>query len=618
MAETFKPFFSIPYFLMSFGNDGVKNSVPEKENTEKITFSGAGKRLSMAFSRMLPPPSVKETETTVTVILHGFPVIDGRAGRPGLLDEMASKEKPEKEAVKKFDGEFLFIHFNKKTGKLFAVNDRFTAMPFFYHVGNDGNLTASVYFTCLWRYLSSAGQLQINKEAFFEFLWFQRLFGTKTYAADASFLPDASIMEYDGSGPVKIENYWKRNYEKSPLSLNAHAEKMAELTKKSVRWKTADEKRYGHFLSGGMDSRSVLAAFDRNFPICFTATIGENRELRTARDIALTKGTQHLALELDPEHYGRILLPSVEVIGGMYNYDHGLFYGFNEAVASRADVCFHGHGFDYMFQGMYIPGRNLCFQGRTLYYRTMMEPPENLIEYFIENASYRIKRANIWQYISGDKKAALKEFQHESVNEILKRGKELTSDRFDLWEYLTFHHLSRHYSYPNHASIATFAEQRTVSFINELFDLYLTLPTAHRFNGKIEKKCLMLLDKRLANIWSANTNLPVTASCLKQTIYQLAGFAKRRIFPEKQDADKEWAERTWPTRDYALRNQQSLKDAVKKLCASDTLECLGFFDMPKLRNDFSRWLEGENIPGMSGDLVQTVLTLGTFLNMKNQ
>ncbi|OGV35323.1 MAG: hypothetical protein A2020_06275 [Lentisphaerae bacterium GWF2_45_14] len=616
MAEQFKSVFSIPYFLMSFGDD--TGACPLKEKGKKLSFSGAGKRLSIDFSGVLPAPSVRETEKTVSVIIAGFPVIDEIAGRGGLLDELASKPKPEANFIRKIDGEFLFIHFDKSSGKLFIVNDRFTSMPLFYHIDSAGKtLTASPYFTCLWRYLSATNQLRIEKEAFFEFLWFQRLFGTKTYAKDAYFLPDASILEF-GSGPVRIENYWKRNYEKSRLSLNDHSHRMAELTKKSVRWKTEDGKRYGHFLSGGMDSRSVLAAFEDNFPVCFTATVGENRELRIAREIAITKGSQHLALELDEEHYGKILRPSVEVIGGMYNYDHGLFYGFNEAVNTRADVCFHGHGFDYMFQGMYIPGKNLNFQGRTLYYRTMMEPPEDLTNFFIENASYRIKKANIWKYIAEDKKLALREFQQASINGVLERGKELTSNRFDLWEYLTFHHLSRHYSYPNHASIATFSEQRTISFINELFDLYLTLPAEHRFNGRIEKKCLQILDKRLAHIWSANTNLPVTASCLKQTLYQIAGFAKRRIFPERQDADKEWAERTWPTRDYALRNQETLKNAVKSLCSSDTLDSLGFFDMTKLKKDFPKWIDGENVEGVSGDLVQTVLTIGTFLNMKNQ
>jgi hypothetical protein len=156
-------------------------------------------------------------------------------------------------------------------------------------------------------------------------------------------------------------------------------------------------------------------------------------------------------------------------------------------------------------------------------------------------------------------------------------------------------------------------EQRTVSFINELFDLYLSLPAEQRFNGKIEKKCLKILDKKLAGIWSANTNLPVTASCWTQTLYQLAGFVKRRIFPEKQDPDKEWAERTWPSREYALRNQPLLQKAVKELLDSNVLEILEFLDIDRIRSEFTSWMDGKNINGISGDLVQTVLTMGTFL-----
>jgi hypothetical protein len=158
-------------------------------------------------------------------------------------------------------------------------------------------------------------------------------------------------------------------------------------------------------------------------------------------------------------------------------------------------------------------------------------------------------------------------------------------------------------------------EQRTVSFDNELFDLYLSLPVKHRFNGKIEKRCLEILDNDLAKIWSANTNLPVTASCWKQTAYQIAGFIKRRIFPENQNLE-EWAERTWPTRDYALRKEKVLREVVKSLCQSGTLEQLDFLDMDKLRRDFPRWIDGERIEGISGDLVQTILTMGTFLEQE--
>lgn len=469
-----------------------------------------------------------------------------------------------------------------------------------------------MFFSNLWECLKKENSLKFSQTSFFEFLWFQRLFGVKTLAENTFFLPDASALLLSPDGELNISRYWRRSYEKSIFSLKNHAYIMSELMKESVRQKTSDGKRYGHFLSGGMDSRSVLAAFNENPPVCFTATIADNREQRIARKIARAKGAEHVFLQLDPEQYGRILKPSVRVTGGMYNYDHGLFFGFNDAVKSRADVCFHGHGFDYMFQGMYIPGRSVSVFGHTLHLRKLVTPPEDLISYFIHNASYRIKGADVWAFVQKSKRTEYEEFQRNSIAEILSQGSKLTKDPHDLWEYLTFHHISRHYSYPNHASIATFAEQRTVSFFNDLFNLYLSLPVEHRFNGRIEKMCLSILDPKLAGIWSANTNLPVTASPWRQTLYQLAGALKRRILRQKEK--ETWEERTWPSREHALRNQATLKSAVLELCANDTLEQLEFLDLAKVKSDIRRWVQGEDVPGVSGDLVQTILNIGTFLN----
>jgi asparagine synthetase B (glutamine-hydrolysing) len=428
-----------------------------------------------------------------------------------------------------------------------------------------------------------------------------------------SYLPDASILEI-WNGQTKLTRYWQRNYQKSRRPFQVHAAQLADLVRQSIRRKTSDHQRYGHFLSGGMDSRSVLAAFTDNFPVCFTAAIAENRELRTARNIAQTKGATHVALELHPEHFGQIMKHSVQVCGGMYNYDNGLFYGFEDIVRANADACFHGHGFDYMFQGMYIPAHNLVVGGHTLYLRFPRPPAGDLAQFFIANASYRTKRADIWRYILPERREALRDFQRASVEEILARGRKLTDNPFALFEYLTFHHISRHYSYPNHASIATFTEQRTVSFDNDLFDFYLALPTAQRFNGKIEKAALKILDPRIARIWSANTNLPVTASCWRQTAYQLAGAVKRRIIPEPRKP--EWMERTWPSRDDATRQQETLRRALRAVFASGILDSLDFLDLRLLGDEMGRWADGENLPHISGDFIQAILSVGILLRQR--
>jgi asparagine synthetase B (glutamine-hydrolysing) len=606
----FNPEFILPELILKCSPVGANEPSEQKKYDHKVTAENSEFRFSFEYSNVNPTPVKFEDGKFITLFL-GAPIVGDGIDHHAALALISDETGINKDKLQALNGEFLIIRFDKETSELVIANDRFTSFPLFYHHDRKTkSFFASIYFSSLWDFLKKSNKLEIDHNAFFEFYWLQRLLGTKTFAKNTFFLEDASRLSFHYD-KLNIQRYWQRDYRKSEKSLAKHSHMMADFVRQSVARKTSDQKRFGHFLSGGMDSRSVFAAFAEEPPVCFTATIGENREFRKAAEIAAVKNAKHIGLELDPEHFGKIYRHSTRVIGGMYNYDHGLFYGFDNAVKEHADVCFHGHGFDYMFQGMYIPKRNVKVAGRQLYVNFLKELPEDLVTYFINNASYRIKRADVWAFVNDSRKDELKEFQRASIAEILEKGKQITENQNDLWEYLTFHHISRHYSYPNHASIATFAEQRTVSFDNDLFNLYLSLPVEHRINGKIEKACLKILDPAIAKIWSANTNLPVTASCWTQTAYQLAGFIKRRIIPEEEKP--EWQERTWPERQDALREQDLLKQAINDLCVSDTLEQIDFLDIGKIRKDIPKWLDGENVPGVSGDLVQTILTMGTFL-----
>ncbi len=612
MVDTveFQPGFNIPHFLLVISeDDGGKLFFPG-QGCESRTFVSAEKRLTVESSGLASPPLVSDTKKALTLVF-GAPICEGRINRQKCA-ELFSRELKGSSALD-LDGEFLVIRFGKTDASLKIVNDRFNSVPLYYFIDPEKRIfCCSPYFGSVWKFLKGNRLLKINQEALFEFLWFQRLFGIKTLARDALYMPDASVLSLVG-WKLSTERYWSRTYRKNSDSLRENAHRLADLVRKSVGIKAGDGRRYGHFLSGGMDSRSVLGAFGKNLPTCFTVGVSDNREVRTARRIAETKGAPHIYLPLHPEHYGMIREAAAAICGGLYNYDHALFLGYGEAVKRHADVCFNGYGFDFMFQGMYIPGRNVRIGGRTLYLRFMSPLPENLVEYFINNASYRIKDADIWNYIVEKRRQALQDFQFHSINHIYHLGSKLTDDRNDLWEYLTFHHITRHYSYPNVLALGSFSEPRIISFTNDIFSLYLSLPAKQRFNGAIEKEALKILDPRLARIRSANTGLPVTASCWTQTGLQLAEAAKRRLFCRKDW--EEWTERTWPSREYALRNQASLKNAVIAMMRSGIFETLDFLDMKKLGEDIPRWLEGKKVPGVSGDLVQTLATIGTFLKL---
>jgi asparagine synthetase B (glutamine-hydrolysing) len=612
MTIPFIPEFTIPRFLLEVRLGPGADIPPLAEDVPVLGMtSGPGGRCEIRSANVHPTPTVWETPDAWFVVL-GRPMVGGKFDPKGAVAASWREARFDDTALRELNGEFLFLVFDKSRGRLHVVNDRYTAIPFYYLI-RDGRLVGSPYFSDLWTAAGRLGERRLDRAGLLEFLFFQRVLGSKTYLRDGKFLPDAQVMEFDAEG-VRLHPYWQRDYTKSRANLADHADRMAELVRQSIGRKTQDGRRWGHFLSGGMDSRTVLAGFERDFPTCFTATVGENRELRTARQIAETKGSPHLGLVLDEEHYGRIREAAVRISGGMYNYDHCLFLGFQAAVRERAEVCFHGYGFDYMFQGMYIPTQPLRLAGHGLYLQRMKPLPADLVGYYLDQVSYRIKGADVAAYLLPAERRACRETLQAGVEAVLARGKTLTENPHDLWEYLTFHHLSRHYSYPNIAGMAAMAEQRVVAFDNDLFALYLSLPVTHRFDGRIEKECLKRLDPRLAAIWSANTNLPVTASHWRQTLYQVVGGIKRRIVREPERP--EWCERTWPSRDHALRQQETLQLAVRELLADDTLAMTGFLDLEKLRRDIPRWMDGEKVFGMSGDLVQTLLTLGTFLAQK--
>ena len=57
----------------------------------------------------------------------------------------------------------------------------------------------------------------------------------------------------------------------------------------------------------------------------------------------------------------------------MYNQFSPIFSGNRDKISPIADVFFHGHGLDYMFQGMYLPSRPIRLFGKNTYYKKIID-----------------------------------------------------------------------------------------------------------------------------------------------------------------------------------------------------------------------------------------------------
>src|SRR5208282_915392 len=114
-------------------------------------------------------------------------------------------------------------------------------------------------------------------------------------------------------------------------------------------------------LSGGLDSRMVLAAATKEFT-AFTVCESENREVRLAREVARAKGCRHIVLPRSADHYLRILDKAVELSDGLYAFVHAHFINLFDRIREESDVVLHGLYLDN-FHGSNHPLRALKILG---------------------------------------------------------------------------------------------------------------------------------------------------------------------------------------------------------------------------------------------------------------
>jgi asparagine synthase (glutamine-hydrolysing) len=172
-----------------------------------------------------------------------------------------SYEEHGKDFIKRLNGSFVFIICDLKSEKVIIANDRFGLRVHYYAINNGNLLFASEAKAILQ---DETFKKELNDVAVAEFFSFGEFWGDKTFFRGINVLTPASILTYDGRD-LSIEKYWEFKCEPDyNLSENDVVEQLVTTFKKAVKIRMEDNLRYGVSLSGGLDSRCVVAAIDEN------------------------------------------------------------------------------------------------------------------------------------------------------------------------------------------------------------------------------------------------------------------------------------------------------------------------------------------------------------------
>lgn len=540
---------------------------------------------------------------TRKLCIAGHPFIGERI-EPDAFAQDYFSNAGKREFLREINGEFLLVDFGKTTGELRIVNSRF-ASPIFWYVYEDNWFLGSTSYTHLSHRLCQLGRYEINPLAFAEFFYFKRLFGEKTCDTRSRYLKPAHEIVLDKHG-FTVKPYWQLRYTPNRETLKNNARKLSDSIRQSIRRKSSDEQRYGLFLSGGLDTRTVLAHFEKP-PHCFTLTHQENRELAVARQLAQWKAAPHTWIQIQNGHYQNHLAESVLLRGSMYLPD-ALFLGHRERLKKDIDVLFAGYGFDYFFQGMYLPARMRTLFGKPTLFKTLDQLPEDLVLYFWDNISYRTKGPSFLDLIKPDKRDALLQAMRQEIASLIAEAREISENPYEIWEFLSLGHISRHYTYGGQLNLMTQSEYRTLAYDNDLYDLYLSIPAHQRFDARVFRHALHMADPRFHHFISANHGYPAGYSSNQRAWCNLWERFKRKARLSRQSSFDIKRERTWLPPDQLLRTEFS--NQIQELKSDEFLDTIPFLDRDTLKHNITQW-ENEQLNG--DQLFLTLLSSRIFL-----
>lgn len=506
------------------------------------------------------------------------------------------------------NGAFILIICDLRRKELVIINDRYGSRPLHYININHRLLFASEAKAILQ---DGALKKELNDEAVADYFSFGEIYGNKTFFKGIEVLPPASIFIYDGQS-ISIERYWDFNYEPDyRVSEDEWADQVVKAFREAVKIQTKDNLRYGIALSGGLDSRSVLGAIDkerREGLITFTFGLPGCDEAKIAEVISRIAGAKHIFIPISPNE---VLSPYPEQVvyltEGMFpiHTSHQLFAF--EKMKPYIDVFLNGAMIGELLGSsqLTIPLQKQVFRAKN---------DAELVE--ILNKRRRIFSDNaLAELLAADYYHRIKEIPLQSVKSSLPQGAGHPANKYD---YVITQNYIRRSMFMAGCYIAQNMVENVMSvYHNGIIDAILKIPPELRANYHIRRRFLKKLAPDLArapyNYTMIRADAPlilwkpalIYSQYAKQVLERLIWRVSReKIYLANK---RDYA----PVYEWLRVNQNWRKFARDTLLANDT--CLKDF----CQQEYIQTLIAEHETGKANHFhkINVLLTLELFLRM---
>jgi len=305
--------------------------------------------------------------------------------------------------ISKLRGMFAYAIWNSRKQELLVVRDRFGKKPLYF-----AELPNGFWFGSELKCLRAAGlPLTVDPDALRLYFQFTFIPDPRSPYKEVSKLPPGGWLKYRADGRLEQGRYWTLPMPtETPapgISEEQTCAEIRELFDESVRLRMISDVPLGAFLSGGIDSGSVVASMARQSkPPVKTFSIGfeeaEFNELPAAKLVAEEYGTEHHEILVRPD--------SVDLVSKLIHYFDEPFgdtaaiptYIVSQFAAEHVKVALTGDGGDELFSGY----ESLFLVDRARRFDRIPKPLRSSISWVADRLPYSAFGKNYLKMLSRD------------------------------------------------------------------------------------------------------------------------------------------------------------------------------------------------------------------------
>ncbi|MCX6717341.1 MAG: asparagine synthase (glutamine-hydrolyzing) [Candidatus Taylorbacteria bacterium] len=419
---------------------------------------------------------------------------------------LALYEKYGENMMNKLPGMFSFAIWDDNKQSLFCARDRFGEKPFYYCLGKNNELILASEIKAL----VATGLIQpiLDKDSLIDYLKHLYINPNKTIYKNIFTLPPAHFMTFK-DGIINVKKYWNLPETNEKISLTEAKKTFKDLLEKAVSKQLIADVSVGAFLSGGLDSSTIVDVASKLKPNLQTFSFGFGEsinELPFAKLVAQKYNTQHLELQSGEYDLANLFVEMQEIYDEPFADSSNIpTYLISKAAKKFNKVVLTGDGGDEFFGGytswykpIYYMSQNIIFQIfniiKSIIVLIFKPSRENKVDLYYRVKGFTNKilfRNPLDIHIKKNTYFSDSELNKILINKNIKNKKEKKSSlndviRFDILNYMPGDILTK----IDRASMSNGLELRSPFLDVDFASFCISLPNRLKINNKEDKVIL--------------------------------------------------------------------------------------------------------------------------------